>query len=382
MTVEKNFEDKRPDETLGAFLLRVRESRNLTVEQLASATRLSKVNLLAIEKSDWKALPGDAYARSYLNTICRNYGLDTKAVLDIYEAERNGVRLNAAPKTILPPVEKKPVPKVNPANASASQNQVAPAEVKKPEPVVVKVDTSRVAAKPSTPAPSPSLQNAAPKNPIFEEEAPKKSSAAIIVVVILFVIACAVALFVLNDKGTISLKKKDAVEPAAAVLDTAVENTEMPEGAILADTAAVAVAQAPSKAHLTQAEVDEALKKSGRPASATIFISSSSKKETAPVATAPVSDNGKTKVELIGSGKMTTWVGLRYDEEDDEFVKEANLTNPGDKLVYNAKGTLYVTIGESRAIEKMILNGVETPVPPAKFGRVVRFRIYDGRVLP
>jgi hypothetical protein len=42
---------------------------------------------------------------------------------------------------------------------------------------------------------------------------------------------------------------------------------------------------------------------------------------------------------------------------------------------------LYVVIGEPRAVSRMLLNGVDTPLPEMKFGRVTRFRVYDGAIV-
>ena len=50
-------------------------------------------------------------------------------------------------------------------------------------------------------------------------------------------------------------------------------------------------------------------------------------------------------------------------------------------MVYNTNDTLCVTIGEPKAIAKMYLNGVETPLPEMKFGRVTRFRVFGGRIV-
>lgn len=470
MSEEKLLEDKRSDETLGAFLGRIREYHGLSIDQLSESLRISKTNLQAIENSDWKKFPVEAYVRSYLNTICRKFCLDTSVVLDIFVAERNGVKLKVASKTFLPVAEKKNSPLNAVASKGTAQKNVTPVEmkakaapvesalvvenkavetativenktvvvenkqdasaekkeavvnvVKKASPVEVKLSNSAgetpaakpvvikveppkfvvkkeppvarseaTAAQPSQDAERGSAKNVkeSPRASFFEEESPKKKNAAVWVVAILFLLACAFAVILLLDKGIITLKTNEPSESVttAVVADLAAvpSDAEMPEGAILADTAAeAAAAKASQKKHtLTQAEVDEAVKKSGLPASATIFISSDSKVAAVSAATAPVSDNGRTKLELIGSGQMTSWVGLRYDDEDDEFVKEANLSTPDSKLVYNATDTLYVVIGESRAIAKMILNGVETPLPPVKFGRVARFRVYDGRVLP
>ena len=162
-----------------------------------------------------------------------------------------------------------------------------------------------------------------------------------------------------------------------AAEDSSEVNQDMPEGAIKVPVDSI---KDEKNETVTQAEVDKAVKKAENlPASATIFISSTSKKDT--TITGPVSDNGRTRIELVGSGEMRSWIGIKRDEDDDEFVKEANIATVDNKLVYTASGTLYIVIGEPRAIGKMYLNGVETPVPVPKFGRVARFSVYDGRVL-
>ena len=68
-------------------------------------------------------------------------------------------------------------------------------------------------------------------------------------------------------------------------------------------------------------------------------------------------------------------------EDDGTFLREANISTAGVKMVYNAKDTLYVVIGEPRAVSRMLLNGVDTPLPEMKFGRVTRFRVYDGAIV-
>ena len=180
--------------------------------------------------------------------------------------------------------------------------------------------------------------------------------------------------FVTRDNATSDAK---ANPPAAVAADDSSEvNQDMPEGAIKVPVDSI---KDEKNETVTQAEVDKAVKKAENlPASATIFISSTSKKDTV---TGPVSDNGRTRIELVGSGEMRSWVGIKRDEDDDEFVKEANIATVDNKLVYTASGTLYIVIGEPRAIGKMYLNGVETPVPVPKFGRVARFSVFDGRVL-
>lgn len=328
MTVLNPIEDKRPDERLGAYLARAREARGMSVEDLASVTRLTVKNILLIESGDWKAFQVEAYLRSYLNSVCNKLGVDSKHVLDWYSAECGSKYASLLADT--------------PAK---------PAKVK----------------------------------PLGEEEVKRKSKAVPIVIVILG-LAFVVGSHFLNDLG----KAEAATETtASAAVETpaVAEVPEMPEGAeavpadsVQADSSVVDSAKAVANdSTVTQAQVDEAVKKSELPASATIFISSTSTKKDSVVK--PVSNHGKTKFELVGSGEMRTWVGLKRHEEDGSFLKEGNISNAGTKMVYNTNDTLYVVIGEPRAVAKLLLNGVETPLPEMKFGRVTRFCVYDGRII-
>ena len=308
------LEEKNPNERLGDFLARVRESQGLSIEDLAERTKISVKMLHFIESSDWKSLPVEAYVRSYLNSVSSKLGLDTKAILKMY-----------------------------------TQEVGSSYEIREAEPI----------------------KNIAP---VTEDEKKPRSKAVPIAIVAILVLLIVGLHFVTRDNATSDAK---AYPPAAVAADDSSEvNQDMPEGAIKVPVDSI---KDEKNETVTQAEVDKAVKKAENlPASATIFISSTSKKDTV---TGPVSDNGRTRIELVGSGEMRSWVGIKRDEDDDEFVKEANIATVDNKLVYTASGTLYIVIGEPRAISKMYLNGVETPVPVPKFGRVARFSVYDGRVL-
>ena len=208
--------------------------------------------------------------------------------------------------------------------------------------------------------------------PMTEDEKKPRSKAVPIAIVVILALLIVGLHFVNREKAA---SDASANPPAAVAAEESAEvNQDMPEGAEAVPVDSV------KNEKVTQAEVDKAVKKAENlPASATIFISSTSKKDT--TVTGPVSDNGRTRIELVGSGEMRSWVGIKRDEDDDDFVKEANIATVDNKLVYTASGTLYIVIGEPRAIGKMYLNGVETPVPVPKFGRVARFSVYDGRVL-
>ncbi len=319
-------EEKRPDERLGEYIARVREARGMTVEELSCVTKLTVANVKSIEASDWKAFPVAAYVRGYLNSISAKLNLDQKQILQYYSAE-----IGVAASHEFDDV--------------SNHNKIAP---------------------------------------ITENETKKKSKAVPIVLVIL-VLAFLVASHFLD---LASLSENQAQDPVAkaepAAVEEVVEIQEMPEGAevvppdSLKKEPEVSSPAEKKNETLSQAVVDEAVKKSDLPASATIFISSDSKKaDSAEVAPA----TNKTNFVLVGSGESLSWVGLKRRESDNSFLKEANVAKAGVRMVYNTQDTLCVTIGDPKAIAKMLLNGVETPLPEMKFGRVTRFRVYGGQIV-
>ena len=317
-------EDKRPDERLGAYLARMREAKGLSIEELATVTKLTVKNITLIESGDWKAFPVEAYLRGYLNSICEKLGLEPRRIVDYYFGE-----VGSKFSSLLSPTPEKPV-KVSP----------------------------------------------------MSDEEKKPRSKAVPIVIILLGLAFVV--------GSHFLKEMGENEQAAAATETTstevgndaadVSTDEMPEGAevippdsVQADST-VKDSAAKSKDVVTQAVVDEAVKKSELPASATIFISSTSETDEAEV-------SKKTHFELVGSGAMPSWIGIKRHEDDGSFVKEANIAVKDARMIYDTEDTLYVVVGEPRAISKMLLNGKETKIPEAKFGRVAKFRVFAGEIV-
>ena len=94
-------EDKRTDESLGAYFARVREAHSLTVEKLSAETKISVQHITSIEKSDWKAFPVEAYLRSYLNSLCSKLGLETKKVMEWYTKESGSQYMNVSLDTAI-----------------------------------------------------------------------------------------------------------------------------------------------------------------------------------------------------------------------------------------------------------------------------------------
>lgn len=326
-------EEMQPQEKLGDFIARVRTARGMTIEQLSDEIKLGVSYVKAIEAGDWRAFPVAAYVRGYLRSIGHKLNMNVDQMLSAYNAECGG--------------SSRPV-----FDAGSSE----------------KIKLS----------------------PLKEGEIKKKNYAVPVVLVIL-VLAFLVASHFL-DLESIALNQAQESQPAEkapAVVDESVGTQEIPDGAeqvpvdsLTADSTAKDSANKPAAVDgtVSQAVVDEAVKKSDLPASATIFISSDSKKdEKAADNEAPKTN--KTNFVLIGSGESLSWVGLKRREDSPSFLKEANISRAGVRMVYNTLDTMCVTIGDPTAIAKMLLNGVETPLPEMKFGRVTRFRVYGGKIV-
>ena len=325
-----NPAEKSPDEKLGAFIARVREERGMSVEELSAATKVSVAYIKSIEAGNWKAFPVAAYVRGYLHSICNKLNLNQQQVLKAYVAESGA------------PVD-------NDFEDVSNDQKLAP----------------------------------------LNEGESKKKNLVVPVVLVLLVLAFLVASHFL-DLESLTTKQASEQQPSenvpAVVEDSMTQ--EIPDGAeaVPADSVASDSVAKDSSANrfdvnatVSQAVVDEAVKKSDLPASATIFISSDSKKDSVAVEDAPKTK--KTNFLLVGSGEALSWVGLKRHEDSNSFLKEANISKAGVKMVYNTNDTLCVTIGEPKAIAKMYLNGVETPLPEMKFGRVTRFRVFGGRIV-
>lgn len=339
------IEDKRPDERLGAYLARAREAKSMTVAELATATRLSEKNISLIEAGDWKAFPVQAYLRGYLNSISVKLSLDSKRVLDWYAAE-NGSKFASLLTDLSDDSQNKP------SSAEGEKSSKGKAIVI----ILIVIGLALVVA-----------------SKFFKEVTPAQSAPE-------------------------PVKKTEVVEE-----EPVAETPEMPEGAeavpadsVNADSTAAEPADASTRSAtvaapaekpapvagkeqgISQAVVDSAVKNSDRPASATIFLSSDSKTEEK-AAAAPA--GASTKLLLVASGEMRTWVGIKHREDDTAFLKESNLSKAGTRMAYESTDTLYVVVGEPRAISKFYLNGKEVPLPGMKFGRVTKFRVFGGKVI-
>jgi len=72
--------------TLGEFLRQEREQRCITIEQVASATKVGVRTLHALEEDHYAELPAKPFIRGFVTSYCRFIGLEPKEILARYES--------------------------------------------------------------------------------------------------------------------------------------------------------------------------------------------------------------------------------------------------------------------------------------------------------
>jgi transcriptional regulator with XRE-family HTH domain len=106
MTVPPSDDDRRPTtpapDHLGARIAELREDAGLSVDQIASQTRIRASLLMAMERGDFAPCGGAVYARGHLRSIARVVGANPHELLDAYdrmagEAPPSAARIAEAP---------------------------------------------------------------------------------------------------------------------------------------------------------------------------------------------------------------------------------------------------------------------------------------------
>jgi cytoskeleton protein RodZ len=136
--------------SLGQELREEREARNISIEEIASATKIVPRYLEALEADRLDQMPGGFFIRGIIRTYARSVGLDPEEVLNRYKAA--GLLEPAAPErkvfprfapkapprpepaeTVTPVVPAEPAPAIEPAPAAALE---APPDIEKASPTV------------------------------------------------------------------------------------------------------------------------------------------------------------------------------------------------------------------------------------------------------
>jgi len=94
-------------ESIGHYLRRERELKQVSLEELAQTTRIPLKMLQRIEADRLSELPGEVFARGFLRSYTRALGVPSDHVLREYELIRRPVEEAApAPMTAITPPEK------------------------------------------------------------------------------------------------------------------------------------------------------------------------------------------------------------------------------------------------------------------------------------
>lgn len=95
--------------TVGDLLKNARQKRDLTLDQIAAYTKISKKYLIAIEDNDFHQLPSAAFSKGFLKTYADIVGLDPKTILAIFRRDFDQDNQGKIiPRSLLNPV--KPAP--------------------------------------------------------------------------------------------------------------------------------------------------------------------------------------------------------------------------------------------------------------------------------
>lgn len=71
--------------SFGERLKRERELREVTWEEITSATRIGPRFLEALENEEWEKLPGGVFNRGFVRSVARYLGLDEEVLLGEYD---------------------------------------------------------------------------------------------------------------------------------------------------------------------------------------------------------------------------------------------------------------------------------------------------------
>jgi cytoskeletal protein RodZ len=77
-------------------LATIRRNRGISLEQIADATKISVRSLEAIERGEFRKLPGGIYNTSYIKQYARAIDYDESAILAVYARQ---MKTETAPRT-------------------------------------------------------------------------------------------------------------------------------------------------------------------------------------------------------------------------------------------------------------------------------------------
>jgi cytoskeletal protein RodZ len=106
-TVKKNIrkqsqtQKQQPEvENTGQYLQRLRTEKGLSTKEVSDTTRISEVNIKALEAQDFAALPADTFTRGLLTIYAEFLGIDPPGVISQFILERDASLTSGKRRTV------------------------------------------------------------------------------------------------------------------------------------------------------------------------------------------------------------------------------------------------------------------------------------------
>ncbi len=119
-------------ETLGKYLRNQRESKKISLREVANNTRVREHLLKAIEEDQYHLLPPATYVKGFLLAYAKYLRLDPNEVLLRYERVLKGEPVTP-PSTEPPKTKQKILPKILPTEPPKTKQKIPPTEPPKPK---------------------------------------------------------------------------------------------------------------------------------------------------------------------------------------------------------------------------------------------------------
>jgi cytoskeletal protein RodZ len=96
-------------QTIGNYLKKEREARDISLSDVSDCTKISKIYLDCLEKDEYAKIPGEAYVKGYISSYAACVGINEQEALKLYNSSQIETETSNAEKIKLeiPQVKKK-----------------------------------------------------------------------------------------------------------------------------------------------------------------------------------------------------------------------------------------------------------------------------------
>ena len=89
-------------ESLGAYLMRKREDRGLSLVEVSRETRIQARILGGLEHDDWEDLPHSTFVKGFVRNICRSLEVADTRALELFDEQLAAQRARSTPSPAEP----------------------------------------------------------------------------------------------------------------------------------------------------------------------------------------------------------------------------------------------------------------------------------------